>query len=111
MRSELLTGQNSAAGRDDDRSRPRSIRGCATITEQYDGVTVSPARQSRQRKNHDDIIVFEVMTDKIARRWWIRKALACVPDLESDQRGDQGKSDGICDDDHEIALEDAIADS
>ena len=73
MRSELLTEmyliEILLLGREDDRSRPRSIRGCATITEQYDGVTVSPARQSRQRKNHDDIIVFDVMTDKIARRW------------------------------------------
>jgi hypothetical protein len=36
--------------------------------------------------------------------------LFSIPDLEADQRGNQKKADGIRDDDHEIAFEDAVPD-
>jgi hypothetical protein len=53
MRSELLTEMHLMEillpSREDDRSRPRSIRGCATITEQYSGVIASPARRKKAR--------------------------------------------------------------
>ena len=39
-----------------------------------------------------------------------QQVLTGIPDLESDQRGNQGKADSIRDDDHEIAFENAIPD-